>query len=333
MLEMHPTAALFEREAWANMRLIEFCAKQPEDVLTGASGDDVMGPVDKQLAHIVSGGAVILPWVTEERWSGEVIADLPVDKLQAPMEWVAERWSRAMDFDRDPEEVYQFQGRRGPVDMTSWKAILQYLHHGDDHRNQIATVLTRHEVVPPELDVWSFGEAVGFERPESAPERRERRDAIVRRAFGHHAWATQTLLAACTELSPEQLAMTATGTYGSILDTLDHMISADRSYLSRLRGTGRKPPLQAGALEPLSEELARTAEGWLSYLDSKPDFDAAIDLRDGTTVGAWVIVAQAIHHGNDHRTHTTTTMMHNGLPIPDLDPWEYSKAVATGQPA
>lgn len=330
---MHPTAVLFEREAWANMRLIEFCAKLPEEVLAGAAGADVMGPVDRQLAHIVSGGAVILPWVTEERWTGEVIADLPVDRLQAPMEWVAERWSGAMDFDRDPELVYQFQGRRGPVPMTSWKAILQYLHHGDDHRNQIATVLTRHGVVPPDLDVWSFGEAVGFGRLEAAPERRDRRDAILRRAFGHHAWATETLLAACMELSPEQLAQSAPGTYGSILDTLDHMISADRSYLSRLHGTGRKPPLEAGALEPLRAEFRRAAEGWLSYLDLKPDFETPIELNDGTKAGAWVIVAQAIHHGNDHRTHTTTTMMHNGLPIPDLEPWEYSKAVEAEQPA
>lgn len=330
---MHPIAALFEREAWANARLMEFCAKQPQDVLTGAPGDDVMGTVDRQLAHIVNGGTVILPWVTGERYPGEPVDDLPVDKLQAPIEWVAEQWPRAMDFDCDPEVVYQFQGRTRTADMTVWKAHLQYLHHGDDHRNQIATVLTRHGVEPPELDVWSFGEAVGFHRVDSVRGRPEWRDAILRRAFGHHAWATETLLAACLQLSPEQLALTAPGTYGSILDTLDHMISSNRSYLSRLQGTGRKPPLQAGALQPLQEEFQRTAEGWLGYLDSKPDFDTRIDMRDGEQVGAWVIVAQAIHHGNDHRTHVTTTMMHNGLPIPDLDAWEYAKAVTAQQPA
>lgn len=326
---MHPTLALFERNAWADERLLDFCTRQPDDVLTGASGDDVMGPVDKQLAHIANGGTVILPWVTGERCPDGLTADLSMRNLQPVMQWVAEQWPLALDFDRDPEATYQIQRRGKQVDMTAWKGLLQFLHHGDDHRNQVATVLSRHGVEPPELDLWSFGEAMGFDRADSAPGRPEWRDSILRRAFGHHAWATEELLADCAELSPEQLALTARGTYGSILDTLDHMISSDRSYLSRLQGTGRKPPLQAGALEPLQEEFRRTAEGWLGYLDSKPDFDGRIHMRDGAQVGAWVVVAQAIHHGNDHRTHITTTMMHNGLTYPELDPWSYARSTGT----
>ncbi len=326
---MHPMLALFERNQWANERLVEFCAGQPAEVLSGASGDDVLGPVDAALPHIVSGETVMLPWVTGERIADELVADLTMHNLQPVMQWSAEQWPRALDFDRDPEAVYQFQGRTRTVDMTSWKGLLQFVHHGDDHRNQIATLLSRHGVQPPELDLWSFAEATEVERADASPGRPEWRDAILRRAFGHHAWATEKLLADCMQLSAEQLALTAPGTYGSILDTLDHMISADRSYLSRLRGTGRKPPLEAGAIEPLQVEFRRTAESWLDYLDSRPDFETLIDMRDGSKIGAWVIVAQAIHHGNDHRTHTTTTMMRNGLAIPDLDPWEYATAVTT----
>ena len=325
---MHPMRALFERDAWANETLVDFCGRQTAEVLSGASGDDVLGPVDVQLPHIVYANPIFLAWITGDYGPDELTADRSMHNLQAPMRWVAEQWPRALDFDRDPEAHYQIKRRSGMADMTGWKALLQYLHHGDDHRNQVATVLSRHGVEPPELDLWSFGEAVGFERVYAEPGQPERRDAILRRAFGHHAWATEKLLAGCMELSPDQLALTAPGTYGSILDTLDHMISSNRSYLSRLQGTGRKPPLQAGALEPLQEEFKRTAEGWLGYLDSRPDFDAPIDMRDGSKVGAWVIVAQAIHHGNDHRTHVTTTMMHNGLPIPHLDAWEYAAAVA-----
>ena len=327
---MHPMRALFERNQWANNRLLDFCGRQPAAVLSGASGDDVLGPIEVALPHIVNGETVILPWVTGERISDNLVADLSMHNLRPVMEWTAGQWPRALDFDRDPEDVYKFQGSTRLVDMTVWKGILHLLHHSDDHRNQVATALSRHGVQPPELDLWSFGEAVGFELPDEEPDRRDRRDAILRRAFGHHAWATEKLLA---DLSPEQLALTAPGTYGSILDTLDHLISADRSYLSRLQGTGRKPSLNAGSLAPLREEFMRTTEGWFDYLDAKPKFDTLIDLRDGSRVGAWVIVAQAIHHGNDHRTHVSNTMMHNGLKIPALDPWAYAKAVSAQQPA
>jgi uncharacterized damage-inducible protein DinB len=150
---------------------------------------------------------------------------------------------------------------------------------------------------------------------------------VLRRAFGYHSWATNELLTLCLSLSPGQLAVSAPGTYGSILDTFDHVISSNRSYLSRLQGGGRLPRLNLGSLQPLLDEFSRTSEQWLAYLDSGPDFDAPIDMKDGRRVGAWVIVAQAIHHGNDHRTHIDTVMMHNGIPIPELDPWTYALAV------
>jgi uncharacterized damage-inducible protein DinB len=146
---------------------------------------------------------------------------------------------------------------------------------------------------------------------------------VLRRGFEVHEWATETLLARCAELPADQLALTAPGTFGSILDTLDHMVSSNRSYLSRLQGTGRQPRLNAAAVEPLQEHFSRTSEGWLAYLDSKPDFDDEIDMSDGTKVPAWVIVAQALHHGNDHRTHVGTVMMHHGLSAPSVTPWAY----------
>ena len=125
-------------------------------------------------------------------------------------------------------------------------------------------------------------------------------------------------MARCIELSADELQFTAPGTFGSILDTLDHMVSSNRSYLSRLQGAGRLPRLNAGAVEPLREHFRSSSEEWLAFLDAKPDFDHEIEMQDGTKVPAWVIVAQALHHGNDHRTHIGTVMLHHGLSAPNL---------------
>src|SRR6266702_5022937 len=55
-------------------------------------------------------------------------------------------------------------------------------------------------------------------------------------AFGHHVWATIRVLDACAPLDDAQLATTVPGTYGSIIDTLRHLVGGDVFYLDVLRG-------------------------------------------------------------------------------------------------
>jgi uncharacterized damage-inducible protein DinB len=327
---MHPMLALFRRNAWASEQLLDFCAKQPAEVVKAPASGDVYGAIDAQFAHIVLAETGYLPWITGERRESRISSAKPpqLDEMREPMHWAAERWQGALDFRRDPETVFMIQRRSGPAAMTDWLALLQALHHGDDHRAQIGTLLGRHHIDGPELDLWSFYAA---NAPESSAGNVSRRDVVLRRAFGHHIWATDELLKRCADLSPQQLALTAPGTYGLLLDTMDHLVSADRSYLSRLRGTGRQPALNAGAVEPLQAQFAQSGADWLAYLDSHADYDEMIMLRDGDQVPAWVILSQAIHHGNDHRTHAGTVLMHHGITYPELDPWEYGSAIGALQ--
>ncbi len=50
-------------------------------------------------------------------------------------------------------------------------------------------------------------------------------------AFEHHNWATLRLLDACADLDPVQLDTTVPGTFGSIIDTMRHLVGADSGYL------------------------------------------------------------------------------------------------------
>ena len=54
--------------------------------------------------------------------------------------------------------------------------------------------------------------------------------------FEYHKWANLHLLDVCATLTDEQLQLTAPGTYGTIADTLQHMLSAEQRYLRRLSG-------------------------------------------------------------------------------------------------
>jgi hypothetical protein len=40
----------------------------------------------------------------------------------------------------------------------------------------------------------------------------------------------------------------------------------------------------------------------------------------------WVVITQAIHHGNDHRTHICTILGQNGISVDDIDVWAYAES-------
>jgi uncharacterized damage-inducible protein DinB len=246
------------------------------------------------------------------------------------VEWLLERWLATLQTERDAEVVLPYQRGNDQELMPDWLPLVQTVHHGDDHRTQIATVLNRHGAEDLDLDGWAFAES---EPGSSEGEPRDWWASLLRRFIGHHLWATEKLLEFCRGLSPEQLALSAPGTYGSIGDTLDHFVSSDRSYLSGVTSGGRMPPLNAGGPGPLLEHLARQRDGWFAYLDSEPDFEVMVP-RSRRAYPAWVLVLQAIHHGNDHRTHVGTALLRHGIEgLADIDAWGYGMAEGKLQPS
>ena len=55
-------------------------------------------------------------------------------------------------------------------------------------------------------------------------------------AFAHHVWATTRLIDTCLPLTVEQLGTTVPGTYGSIIETMRHLVGGDSDYLSIMTG-------------------------------------------------------------------------------------------------
>ena len=60
--------------------------------------------------------------------------------------------------------------------------------------------------------------------------------SVLGDAFAHHGWATLRLIDACLALSPEQLGTAVAGTYGSIIETVRHLVAADSWYLFVMTG-------------------------------------------------------------------------------------------------
>jgi uncharacterized damage-inducible protein DinB len=318
---VHPAVAFFARNAWANERLLNWCLWQP--AAASASGTDVYGDVKSTFNHLLAAENRYLQLLTGELPADAVSEKTPraLEELWEPAGQLARRWNAVLATERDIDALHVRQRRDGrKVEMPDWLPLVQAVHHGDDHRAQIATLLGRSNVMTPELDAWYFG----FEppSPRTAPEWAE---TLLLRGAGHHLWATQKLLEHSASLGDEQLELDAPGTYGSIVATLNHLVSTDRGYLSRLKRAGLMEPLENATVATLRDVWDGQQEAWRAYFNSHPDYESTVECSDGWYPG-WVLVAQAIHHGNDHRTHVGTVLLAHELQLPELDVWAYAEA-------
>ena len=150
-------------------------------------------------------------------------------------------------------------------------------------------------------------------------------------AFAHHVWATLRLIDACVPLTREQLETSVPGTYGSIIQTLRHLIvDGDGSYLWGLTGD-RVYLLDPSQMElrELQTVIRTYGEAWSRLLAKHPDPDAITLEQDDdgferrATMG--IRFAQALHHGTDHRSQICTALTQLGVEPPIIDVWEFGK--------
>src|SRR5437763_483951 len=62
--------------------------------------------------------------------------------------------------------------------------------------------------------------------------------------FKYNLWANLHLLDACAHLSDAHLDATTKGTFGSVRETLMHMLAAEEGYTRALTGKIPTPPLE-----------------------------------------------------------------------------------------
>ena len=150
--------------------------------------------------------------------------------------------------------------------------------------------------------------------------------------FAHHIWATERLLEVAVALTPEQLAATAPGTYGSFHQTLHHLVETDRWYVhffppgDQLPTLPEEPPL---GVAQLREEMKLTAEAWPAVLATQTDGDADVASRGEEAVfhsPVSIRLAQVPHHGTDHRSQLCTILSTLGIEPPEIDVWAFGEA-------
>jgi uncharacterized damage-inducible protein DinB len=153
--------------------------------------------------------------------------------------------------------------------------------------------------------------------------------SMIADAFAHHVWASMRLLDACLVLSPEQLETAVPGIYGSILETARHLVGSDGWYLFTMtHERTHRIDKDRFDLRGLRAEMATHGAAWSEVLANDPDPDQVlteIDEDDGYRMDATIGIrlAQALHHGTDHRSQVCTALTALGIQPPDIDAWAF----------
>ncbi|MHB8459715.1 MAG: DinB family protein [Candidatus Limnocylindrales bacterium] len=160
--------------------------------------------------------------------------------------------------------------------------------------------------------------------------------SLLTDAFAHHVWATERLIDECAALTPEQLETPAPGAYGSVIDTLRHLVSSDSWYLTFFREPTAPidEEAQVGITE-LRTMITSNGMGWTEVLAGELDADAdMVEHGDGWDFHApmGIRLAQVIQHGTDHRSQVCTALTSFGLTPPEIDIWSFGEATGRTRP-
>ena len=146
--------------------------------------------------------------------------------------------------------------------------------------------------------------------------------------FSHNLWANLRLLERCAALTSEQSDATISGTFGSIRDTLEHIVTSEQSYFSRISTDQPRhhpegaPPL---TIAEMVESVRTTGVGLLEWAPKVQADDTVQVDWEGTPrdVPKTILLTQVINHATEHRAQIMAILTQSGIQPPDLDSWSY----------
>jgi uncharacterized damage-inducible protein DinB len=104
----------------------------------------------------------------------------------------------------------------------------------------------------------------------------------LERLYDYSYWANKILLGVVSQLTPEQFTQTVAGSYGSIRNTLVHVLSAEWGWLDRCGGPkrgGRLNPEDYPTTEALVQEWTRVEDYMRAFLSSLEDEDLTREME------------------------------------------------------
>ena len=149
--------------------------------------------------------------------------------------------------------------------------------------------------------------------------------------FAYNYWANLRLLDVCATLTDEQLDTTMIGIFGSIRETLMHLVHSEEGYVYSFTKIAPSTWLEELTTFPGFDELRRRSENSgkeLINIVEQADLSQIFYLDKGTYRSpAFIVVIQALNHAIDHRSQIATLLSQQGIEPPNLDAWAYNDSL------
>lgn len=132
--------------------------------------------------------------------------------------------------------------------------------------------------------------------------------ADLQHLYAYHYWANGRLFAAVGQLTPQEFTQTVAGSYGSVRNTLVHIVSAEWGWLDRCGGPPRGDRLNADdypTFESVCDTWRRVESYMRGFLGTLTDADLAraITFSLGSGPAHTLAMADFLTHGIIHAAH------------------------------
>jgi uncharacterized damage-inducible protein DinB len=152
--------------------------------------------------------------------------------------------------------------------------------------------------------------------------------SVLTTLFAQNGWANLKLLEFCEQLNDEQLDATAIGCYGSIRNTLWHIVGAEVSYVHRVNGNLPPQPISRDVIPAFAvmKDVARWTNDELLQLALSTRRDTLVTESEGDLHVEYPLASlmmQAINHATEHRAQIAAIVTQLGMEPPDMSGWQY----------
>lgn len=133
--------------------------------------------------------------------------------------------------------------------------------------------------------------------------------ADLQTLFDYNYWANRKLFSVIAQLSTAQFTQSVAGSYGSIRNTLVHMLSAERGWLDRCGGPPRGPRLNPDdypTAEAVISAWKQTEDCMRAFLGGLDDDDLVRNIEfaiDGIITKRSMPLGELLHHTGIHAVH------------------------------
>ncbi|MFN2614059.1 MAG: DinB family protein [Actinomycetota bacterium] len=152
---------LYRHNLWANLRVIEYCRAQPDELLDKSVGG-TYGSARATLAHLIAAEEGYTGRLRGGRFFEDELDEAnPFPGFDDLVRRVQRTGAELPGLAATIADRAMYQVDEGEFDVRAGVILVQVINHATEHRAQIVTTLTTLGAPEISLDAWSWGFATG----------------------------------------------------------------------------------------------------------------------------------------------------------------------------